>query len=355
MSGVRISASSIGSALGLAALGLLSVAPALAQPKPAAKPLSYKTELQAEAKSQALCEAVPNRIFVKSTAGSECISYFVTKGNERKRQAVLFLDGDMALEKYSNPKLIAESYAGNQKGLQAWADKLKVRYVYVSRVGLNGSSGNHGDRRKPNETIVMNTAIDILKERLGLDKIALAGQSGGSTISASLLSMGRTDVSCAVLGSGAFELISLHHASLIAAGSKVTKAKLTKFMYDPSSHVAEIPADPKRRVIIVGDTTDTRTPFDQQVRYANSLRERGHHALLVPIEAAGDLDHGVANYTVPTAGGCLMGTPDAKLLKANDGMAKNLTAKEAQTAPAATTGGAAMVKASYKDGGPPAK
>ncbi len=330
--------------LGSAAHGALRAAPALAEQKLVKSP--FVNVLAREGKSRALCQAQPNRIFVQNEHGSECIAYYVTKGHEQERQAVLYFDGDMAPDKYTNPKQIADELAHNQKGLQIWADKLGVRYVYVSRVGLNGSSGNHGNRRLPYETHIMNTAIDLLKEKLGLDRIALAGQSGGSTIAASLLSMGRRDVDCAVLGSGAFEVVELHYNILKAHGSKVSKQQLAKLMYDPAAHVAEVPDDPKRRIIIIGDTTDTRTPFEQQARYMNKLRERGHHALLIPIEAAGDLDHGAAMYTIPTAGGCLAGTPDERLLAANDGMVKRTTAIEAKAARTATAKDKNLIKTS---------
>jgi pimeloyl-ACP methyl ester carboxylesterase len=304
--------------------------------------------LSDEAASRPLCESRPDRIFVETELGSECIAYFVTRGGEKQRQAVMFLDGDMSPEKYNNPDQVAGDLATVKKALQAWADKLKVRYVYVSRVGLNGSSGNHGERRRPRETIIMHTAIDGLKARLGLDRIALLGQSGGSTISASLLSLGRRDVACAVLGSGAFEVVDLHHKIITAQGATISKADLAKRMYDPASHVAEIPADPRRRVFIVGDTTDSRTPFDQQVRYANSLRARGHHALLIPVEALGGDDHAAGLYAIPTAGGCLAGTSDAALVKANDGLSRKATASEAKAAVAAATGSAALVKTSLQ-------
>lgn len=339
------SGASLGSLCLMSAFGVL-LAPwaAHAGPKPSKSP--YVNVLAKEGHSRKLCEAQPDRIFVENEFGSECIAYFVTKGFEAKRKAVLYLDGDMAPEKYSAPEQVANDYANNTKSLQSWADRLKVRYVYLSRVGLNGSSGNHADRRLPRETHIMNTAIDILKAKLGLDQIALAGQSGGSTISASLLSLGRRDVACAVLGSGAFEVIDIHHKILKAQGSKVTRAQLSKLMYDPAAHVNEVPADPQRRVIVIGDTTDTRTPFDQQARYTSSLRERGHHALLIPIEATGDLDHGAAMYTVPTAGGCLTGTPDEKLLRANDGMMKRTAANEAKAAASPAQKGAPIVKTS---------
>lgn len=93
--------------------------------------------------------------------------------------------------------------------MQLWADRLRVRYVYISRTGLQGSSGNHGDRRLPKEAFVTNAVVDGLKSKFGFDDIALTGQSGGATIAASLPTLGRKDVRCEVLGSGATEAVDL--------------------------------------------------------------------------------------------------------------------------------------------------
>jgi pimeloyl-ACP methyl ester carboxylesterase len=182
----------------------------------------------------------------------------------------------------------------------------------------------------------MNSAIDILKTRLGINRFALAGQSGGSTISAALLALGRKDIACAALGSGAFELLDLEYKRLRANGRMVSKMALANAIYDPSSHVANIPADMSRRIFIIGDTTDTRTPFDQQKRYAEALQAAGHHALLIPIEAIGDLDHSAMAYVVPTAGGCLRGTPDDKLVIANAKKSRNTETTELAATQSAT-------------------
>ena len=114
-----------------------------------------------EAKSKKLCELDPERIHVSTRWGTECIAYFVTKGQEHQRSAVMFIDGDVAVEKFAEPKRMALSFKIFKSRMQKWADRLKVRYVYISRVGVNGSSGNHGGRRKPNETMVLNAAADI--------------------------------------------------------------------------------------------------------------------------------------------------------------------------------------------------
>ena len=194
----------------------------------------FKPVLAAEGRSQAKCEGAPNRIFVMTAAGSECIAYFVTRGFEARREAVLFFGGDAIS---ADETWQQENLEANERMLQIWADQFKVRYVFVSRVGMQGSSGNHAERRFPKETIVMNAVTDGLKTRLGLDKLALAGHSGGSTIAASLLTMGRSDVTCAVLGSAPLELADQQYDAATKLGFKEVKEAISANVYDPSTHV----------------------------------------------------------------------------------------------------------------------
>lgn len=334
-------------AAGAALAGVLLTGSASAAPA-AAKPLPYKEVMAAEARSAELCEAKPGRIFVTSGKDSECIAYFVTKGHESRRKAVLFLDGDVAPEKYVDAAAMERSLAQRLQHLQAWADKLKVRYVFVARAGVNGSSGDHGKRRLPKETMIMNAAVDLLKQRLGLDRLTLAGQSGGSTIAASLMSLGRTDVDCAVLGSGAFELVELRHKDLTSNGYKVTRAEIAKVSYDPSAHVGEIKPAEGRRVLVLGDEADSRTPFDQQRRYVESLVARGHHARLLAIDATDDNNHGATGYTIPTAGACLNGVSDEKIAKAVGEMSRKTTESAMKSAGTVAVVGAASGPATSK-------
>lgn len=307
----------------------------------------YQPVLVAEGKSKALCESQPDRVFVQNSFGSECLAYFVTKGHEGKRDAVVVLDGDVSADNYLNPTGMQAGLAKSRAALQSWADTLKVRYVMISRVGVNGSSGNHGDRRKPRETHLMATAIDLLKARHGIDRIALAGQSGGSTISASLMSFGRRDVACVALASGAYDLVDLEHKRLVEQGRTISRSSLASVMYDPASHVADIPADRSRRVFVIGDRTDTRTPFDQQTKYAEALKALGHHAVLISIEAVGDLDHGALPYALPTAGGCLRGSSDQQLIKANAKKSRKTECHEV-AAIQSSSGSTALMKSNFK-------
>jgi pimeloyl-ACP methyl ester carboxylesterase len=295
------------------------VQPALADPKKG----DFKTAFQKEAKDRAACEALSDRIFITSDGTSECVAYIVTRGLETNRRAVVFFDGDVEARHAADTEEMARSFEGLKRLLQLWSDNLKVRFVAVSRLGLNGSSGNHGERRSPHETLIMDAAIDVLKTRLGIDRVALAGQSGGAAVSASILSLGRSDVSCAVLGSGAYSLVDLHHATLASKGRKVARERLDDTMFDPLRDADLIVTDPKRRIFIVGDEVDTRTPVKQQMHYLERLKSLGHHAVMVPVKATGEHNHVTTRYVLPTAGGCLTGASDANLLQAN----ATLTAK----------------------------
>ena len=64
----------------------------------------------------------------------------------------------------------------------------------------------------------MNAVVDGLKARLGLDDLALAGQSGGAAIAAGLLTLGRKDVQCVVLGSGVTEAVAFEYDFAIKHG-----------------------------------------------------------------------------------------------------------------------------------------
>jgi pimeloyl-ACP methyl ester carboxylesterase len=167
---------------------------------------------------------------------------------------------------------------------------------------------------KPHETMILGAAAKLLKDKLGLDSIALAGQSRGSTIAASLLTLKLHDVKCVVLGSGAFEIVNLefdHHAK---AHHPVDKAQLRKIMYDPSAHIDGIEPDPARRIFVLGDREDAKAAFPQQTHFVDSLKAAGNHTVQIEVEAYHH--HGAARFAVPAAGACLNGLSDEKIISA---------------------------------------
>lgn len=276
----------------------------------------YAPVLVEEAQSKENCESVAGRIFVKMEVGSECVAYSVTRGFESRRDAVFFFGGDVTPEQSRDAQWAEKNLSGNVKYMQFWADELGVRYVYVSRLGLQGSSGNHGERRFPRETIIMNATVDALKERLGIDTVALAGQSGGSTIAASLMTMGRADLNCVVLGSGALELVDLEFERAGKLGVYVTKAGLAKKMYDPSSHIPSIVPRADRRVFVLGNPDDSAVPYRFQYSFINRMKAAGHHAMAIEVDALGSEHHDVGRFTFPVAGACLDNVSDDAILRA---------------------------------------
>jgi pimeloyl-ACP methyl ester carboxylesterase len=192
---------------------------------------------------------------------------------------------------------------------------LKVRYIYVSRVGLQGSSGNHGDRRFPRETIIMNAVADGLKARLGIDDLALAGQSGGSTIAVSLVTMGRKDVKCAVSGSGALGLVDQQYEAATRLGVNVVKAAVAANVYDPATHVGDIVPRADRRIFVLGDPLDTDVLYKFQAPFVDRAKGAGHHALAIAVEGLGPDHHDVIPATLPVAGACLNNDSDERIVR----------------------------------------
>lgn len=301
-----------------ALLAIAAWAPAAMAAEPATRTEAkspYRTELIEESKSEPLCHKLPDHIFVRHKLGTACIAYIATRPIESRR-AIVFFDGDTKPEDYLDTERRARNIAGLKNYMQAVADKLSVRIVRVARLGLDGSSGNHVDRRKPDEIHAMNAAVDVLKERLGFDDVILAGQSRGSLVAASLLTLGRKDVACAVLGSGVFEHARFIHAAASKANPKLKLSTVEKAVYDPSTRIGAIATDQRRRIFVVGDPDDAQVPFDQQERFAHSVGKAGHHARLHRIDAFDEKQHGAVRYVLPLAAHCARNADDERIATA---------------------------------------
>jgi pimeloyl-ACP methyl ester carboxylesterase len=272
--------------------------------------------LIAESRSKAKCESIDNRIFVTTKLGTECIAYFVSRGFESRRQAVLFFGGDASKLQRSDPAKLETDLRFQKRAMQQWADRLRVRFIYVSRVGLQGSSGNHAERRLPKETFVMNAVVDALKARLGFDDIALVGQSGGGTIAAALLTLGRRDVRCEVLGSSATRLVDLEYDYLTQHGGHPIKTAMHRKIYDPSDHLDTIVRRADRRIFALADPSDKTVAFKYQAQFIDQVKAAGHTATLIEVDATGEHHHDAEKYALPVAGACLNEVADESIIAA---------------------------------------
>ena len=296
---------------------LAVAAPAPAVVRPASAVADHTTQLEAEGNSKQLCETVPDRIFVRHDLGTACVAYYATSGRTQYRPAVVYFEGDVPAVDANKPNF-ARNYLANMRSVfQNLAERTGVRFVFIARPGLFGSSGNHAARRSAGEMMTMNAALDAVKARLKLTEIVLAGQSGGSTVGAALLTLGRRDVTCAILGSGLLSVVEIEHAHRVRERLPVIRPSVLQvLLFDPTDRLDWIERQQSRRIFVIGDPTDTRTPFPQQRSFAERVRALGHHAAAIEVKGQGDLMHSVAHHTLPAAALCARGSDDASIRKA---------------------------------------
>src|SRR5262249_3456778 len=143
-----------------------------------------------------------------------CIRFFTNHVKPTTGAAIFFFNGDFLgsdWDSTGHSKGVLFDYKGETgltlfKKTNALVEQPKhLALVYVSRPGITGSSGDHKNKFRPQESRIMNGAIDLLKARLGVKEVVLAGQSGGATLVANMVPK-RSDVKCAVMGSGAVAL-----------------------------------------------------------------------------------------------------------------------------------------------------
>lgn len=300
--------------LGLAAA--LLAGPANAQSRIKAKVATETApgpQLVAEAGSKTLCEAVEHRIFVEHFVGTECVAYYATPSAPTVKTTVMYFNGDVPDRFFARPAEIEAHRKELMSTARFLAERQGVRIIFVARPGTFGSSGDHALRGERREMMIMNAAVDAIKVRLGLTDLVLAGQSRGSQVAAALLTMGRRDVRCAILGSGSLFTVENERRYQLSQGRKVSAERLGTIFFDPSRYLAEVAADASRRIFILGDRADSITPFDQQMAFGERLKELGHHAVTFEIQAQGREMHGATHLALPAATLCAKGAGDDQI------------------------------------------
>lgn len=226
------------------------------------------------------CPVSDGAVWADYPQGEECIRYFIGGDVEGAPLAIVMLRGDRDFLMNLPPEEITANTAQEQ---QALADEAARRaglpVLLVSRPGTYGSSGDHGHRRQESEFLALDAALDLLRARHGIGRLVLLGHSGGATAVAALLTLGRTDVACAVMTSGAFSL--LERARMVREQNGMEPRPgldLTGLPepYDPLEHVDGIAHDPERTMILIGNLNDKVTPFSLQIKFARAVRRAGH-------------------------------------------------------------------------------
>jgi hypothetical protein len=179
----------------------------------------------------------------------------------------------------------------------------KTTAIYLARIGVEGTSGNHTARKTVLELNLMNAALDAIKQRYGFEGFHLAGQSGGSKLVGGLIGL-RHDIACAVSGSG----------PLATPGSKATDPGRTFF--DVTQSIPLIAQNRSLRLLLVTDPADKRVPMALQTAFVEKMRRAGREVPEFMVEATDDDHHGVVAYTELVAAGCVLGKTDAEIARA---------------------------------------
>ncbi|WP_246547555.1 alpha/beta hydrolase family protein [Ancylobacter defluvii] len=267
--------------------------PALAQSVPEKANFDPAKVVAGIAITQQECAALEQKntaIWVQAGGASVCMRYFAAGlafAPGPNPVAMVWLNGDVLGPKGNNADKRQSGFGPREMVAleQRLSSEFGVPAIFLARPGTYGSAGKHFTMRgRPVEAALVDAALDGLKERYGIGAFALGGHSGGGTLVAEMLAR-RQDLRCAVISSGA----SAYRAYLEARGLLKPSERLTRF--DPYDALDKIPADPQRRIFVIGDPRETNVPFSAQRLYFEGLTARGHAAWLIPLQRASDTRH----------------------------------------------------------------
>jgi pimeloyl-ACP methyl ester carboxylesterase len=291
-----------------AATKLMQPSPSPLGPDMAAIHVGYGDDAKLALISRSECESKQQRLWVIAEGFGECIAYIASSTELSGSTAVIFFEGDFPDN--ATAKDEADTIASYQRRSRELSERFAVPVLVVARPGVMGSSGSHIKGGQRQEAAMMYATVDALRKKFSLRQLVLAGQSGGARVAAQLLVLGRTDISCAVLGSGAYDL-----PTLVGGGSVRTNifGDAPKRYLVPMQAADDVARSSARRVYIIGDPRDTRTPFPQQNAWGEKLQSLGHHAVVLKANGSGPEHHGMSSVALQVAGQCAAGKTESEI------------------------------------------
>ena len=177
--------------------------------------------------------------------------------------------------------------------MQVEAEQIAVAlgrpFINLARPGVFGSSGNHGERRREREVVLIDAALDRLKNEFGWTRLDIAGQSGGGHLVAALIAR-RSDIRHAVIASGNVAVQRRNQAR----GMDADVTGYTDFV-DPINLVSEVARHPPDKIVVLTDPTDAIVAAEHQSEYVQRRREAGV-SVEQRIIPAFDINHHILRY-----------------------------------------------------------
>lgn len=327
--GSKLSGPAVVKAAGFASYVLLVFALCLALVAPGTAAIRFKRTGEATlggadalAGVPGACEIGRKHVWVEVDGRGECIAFYATQDLTAAMHAVLYFEGDIPPSYRRDARRLDQHLSSLRRTLEMLSAAFRVPYVMVARPGTFGSTGSHSDRRKDREYLVMRATVDVIRDKFGLERVSLAGQSGGATIVGALLTLGISNIKCAVPASGGYDLTAMldwHSARQGLVGAHREHPAILSDSFNVMDRIGGVRVDPERRVYVLGDPADQVTPFAQQRRFAAELKSAGHHAELVEAAARGPERHGLSYTALRLAGLCTNGAKDADIKKSAQG------------------------------------
>ncbi|MFT3737021.1 MAG: hypothetical protein QM776_18750 [Rhodocyclaceae bacterium] len=246
------------------------------------------------------CARIDNAVWVDAEPhGAECLRFWAAgfDGKPVKR-ALIFFHGDV-----DDP---SASYLENSmEKLQATADRVAkgqgIPYIFFGRPGTHGSSGDHMQRRRLQESMLISVAMDALKQRFGITEWVVAGQSGGGHVTAALLTE-RSDIVCAVPTSSPSSPSVRYKLR-----GRTTDMTGYSDSYEPVDFLDKSRMHPGLRVFVLGDPEDRNVVWPSQTILADKLRAAGIAVTLLTGEGTGPDRHQLSNSAVIIGSRCTRG------------------------------------------------
>jgi hypothetical protein len=259
------------------------------------------------------CIGVMGGLWIERAGTFQCIAYVgpipAQSGNGK---AVIFFGGDIPVDQKAE-----QTTPAYRKELERMSRDLTEAYqvsvIRIGRIGTMGSTGYHDLGGSRIDAEVMDQAVDQIKRMYGLRQLALAGQSGGSRLVAQLLALGRSDVVCTAMASGAYDVPKTRggRRGLTSIFGETGASYMV-----PMRHVETINRSSSRRDFVIGDPLDKIALFDEQRAWADKLRDLGHKAMLIEAKARDDKNHGLSIAAIRAAATCAKGLDDREVVAA---------------------------------------
>ena len=261
--------------------------------------ISVQDMLRGSNSTPTQCSAVHDAVWVAVKDHSFCMRYYLATNGSEDRRPVVFLQGDrlgvlnLRTGTFAVPPGEKDVDTDDlMKVALALNRQTKLPAIYLARVGLEGSSGDHRVRHSVLEREVTNAALEAIKQKHHFEGFHLLGQSGGAHLVAGLLAK-RQDIGCAVIGSGPL------------APVRRPRQDSALESYNPLSELAAIKSNQSARIMVVTDPADKKVSGQVQSNFVQMLQQAGRPVDQFIVETTDENRHGVVGYSRIVLSGCL--------------------------------------------------